>query len=147
MAASTTPLSVWRSWCYAACWPTWWAARWAHRLGASQGRGPAACQRTTVGQPANSTPGRRQPGRVPTGHHEPARAGTACPTPEWVGRRHGAALGCRARCPTVGRILGHAAMTRIRAESRIDTAALKRERPLEDVVAAYGIPLRRGGAG
>jgi DNA primase len=38
-------------------------------------------------------------------------------------------------------------MTRIRGESRIDTAALRRERPLEDVVAAYGIPLRRGGAG
>ena len=38
-------------------------------------------------------------------------------------------------------------MTRMRDESRIDTAALKRERPLEDVVAAYGIPLRRGGAG
>ena len=30
---------------------------------------------------------------------------------------------------------------------RIDVAALKQDRPLEDVVAAYGIPLRRGGAG
>jgi DNA primase len=29
----------------------------------------------------------------------------------------------------------------------VDTAALKRERPLEDVIAAYGIGLRRGGAG
>jgi DNA primase len=38
-------------------------------------------------------------------------------------------------------------MTWMRGESRIDTAALKRERPLEDVVAAYGIPLRRSGAG
>jgi DNA primase catalytic core len=38
-------------------------------------------------------------------------------------------------------------MIRTRGESRVDTAALKRERPLEDVVAAYGISLRRGGAG
>jgi DNA primase len=37
-------------------------------------------------------------------------------------------------------------MTRRSVESRVDTAALKRERPLEDVVAAYGIALRRGGA-
>jgi DNA primase len=29
----------------------------------------------------------------------------------------------------------------------VNTAALKRERPLEDVIAAYGIGLRRGGAG
>jgi len=33
------------------------------------------------------------------------------------------------------------------ASRRIDTRALKRERPLEDVVAAYGISLRRAGAG
>ena len=33
------------------------------------------------------------------------------------------------------------------ASRRIDTQALKDERPLEDVVAAYGISLRRGGVG
>ena len=33
------------------------------------------------------------------------------------------------------------------ASRRIDTQALKEERPLEDVVAAYGIGLRRGGVG
>ena len=38
-------------------------------------------------------------------------------------------------------------MIRMLRESRIDIAALKRERPLEDVVAAYGVALRRGGAG
>ena len=38
-------------------------------------------------------------------------------------------------------------MIRMRGESHVDTAALKRERPLEDVVAAYGVALRRGGSG
>ena len=38
-------------------------------------------------------------------------------------------------------------MLGMRRESRVDTATLKRERPLEEVVAAYGIALRRGGTG
>jgi DNA primase len=38
-------------------------------------------------------------------------------------------------------------VNRQRTAARIDTAALKRERPLADVVAAYGIPLRPQGVG
>src|SRR5690348_13563559 len=42
---------------------------------------------------------------------------------------------------------GDRAMRRHSGLDPIDTAALKRERRLEDVVAAYGIALRRSGAG
>src|SRR4051794_33219108 len=38
-------------------------------------------------------------------------------------------------------------MALLSSRSRIDTEALKRERPLADVIASYGVALRREGSG